>query len=115
LTARLTGPARTGHARTHPYQRRGGPQANPQATRLPQGPRRQRGQSFSYPATAAEASREIERLLGAPRTSPADARRERRHIADHKATRRGDAAHVRHSEITGYGSSARWARAEDER
>ena len=75
----------------------------------------QRGQSFAYPATAAEASREIARLRGTRRTPRADVARERRQIADDMATRRGDDARVRESEITGYGSSARWAAAEEPR
>jgi hypothetical protein len=72
----------------------------------------QRGQSFAYPATAAEASREINRLRSLRRTAVA---RERRQIPDDMATRRGDDARVRDAEITGYGSSARWADREDQR
>jgi len=67
-----------------------------------------RGQSFAYPATFDEASREIKRLLGAKRTSPADRRRETRAVRDDMATRRGDAASVRLDELGGYGSSAHW-------
>ena len=73
------------------------------------------GQSFVYPATAAEASREINRLRSLRRTARADVARERRQIADDMATRRGDDARVRDAEITGYGSSARWADREDQR
>jgi hypothetical protein len=69
----------------------------------------QRGQSFAYPTTAAEASREINRLRGIRRTPRADVARERRQIADDMATRRGDGARVRDSEITGYGSNCRWS------
>ena len=75
----------------------------------------QRGQSFAYPATAAEASREIKRLHRLCRTARSDVARERRQIADDMATRRGDDARVRDAEITGYGSSARWASSEDQR
>ena len=75
----------------------------------------QRGQSFAYPATAAEASREINRLRSLRRTARADVARERRQIADDMATRRGDDARVRDGETTGYGSSARWADREDQR
>jgi hypothetical protein len=57
------------------------------------------GQSFSYPTTAAEASREISRMRCIRRTPPADAARERRQIADDMATRRGDHARVRDAEI----------------
>lgn len=67
-----------------------------------------RGQSFVYPATSAEASREIKRLLGAKRTSPADRRRETRAVRDDMATGRGDAARVRPEELGGYGSTATW-------
>ena len=72
----------------------------------------QRGQSFPYPTTAAEASREIKRMRDVRRTPPADVARERRQIADDMAMRRGDDARVRDAEITGYGSSARWAHPE---
>jgi hypothetical protein len=75
----------------------------------------QRGQSFAYPAMAAEASREIKRLHGLRRTARADVARERHQIADDMATRRGDDARVRDAEIPGYGSSARWAASEDQR
>jgi hypothetical protein len=67
-----------------------------------------RGQSFAYPATSQEASREIKRLLRAKRTSPADRRRETRAVRDDMATRRGDAARVRPEELGGYGSNACW-------
>jgi hypothetical protein len=75
----------------------------------------QRGQTFSYPATAAEASREIDRLRGTRRTPTADVARERRQVADDMASGRGDAARVRDQEITGYGSGARWANAREDR
>ena len=74
----------------------------------------QRGQSFAYPATAAEASREINRLRMLRRTAPADVARERREIADDMATRRGDDARVRDAEISGHGSTARWSDREDQ-
>ena len=65
----------------------------------------QTGTSFTPPTTKAEASREIERLkkLGA---SPRHERAE-----DRKAVaraQRGGEARVRPSEVSGYGSSARW-------
>jgi hypothetical protein len=75
----------------------------------------QRGQSFAYPATAAEASREINRLNRVRRTARADVTRERHQIADDMATRRSDDARVRDAEITGYGCSARWAGSGDHR
>jgi hypothetical protein len=67
----------------------------------------QRGESFAYPQTAAEASAEIERLKGRRRSSAAERRVERLEVSHAMATRR-DASAVRDSEIVGYGSSARW-------
>jgi hypothetical protein len=67
------------------------------------------GQTFTYPRTAVQASREIERLKGTPGTSGADCRRELRQVGRDMAERRGDAARVDvDSETEGYGSSARW-------
>ena len=67
----------------------------------------QRGESFAYPRTAAEASAEIERLKGRRRSSATERRVERLEVSRAMACR-GDAAAVRDSEIVGYGSSARW-------
>ena len=53
------------------------------------------GQSFAYPRTIAEASREIDRLARVARSSRRDVARERRQISADMATRRGDAAAVR--------------------
>lgn len=69
-----------------------------------------RGQSFSYPKTSAEASREIERLRKARRTSRADRRREAQAVGADMARRRGDAASIRGNELTGYGSTATWSK-----
>lgn len=68
----------------------------------------QRGQSFAYPHTAAEASREINRLKRTRPDSYADQRRERKQIADAIQAGPADAARVRTDEIHGYGSSATW-------
>jgi hypothetical protein len=68
----------------------------------------QRGESFTYPTTAAEASAEIDRLRGRKRMSPTDRRRETRELSRQMAERGGDAAAVRSFELTGYGSSATW-------
>jgi hypothetical protein len=68
----------------------------------------QRGESFTYPKTGAEASAEIDRLLGRRRGSYVERRIEREQVSRDMAARGGDAA-VRDSEIVGYGSSARWA------
>ncbi len=67
----------------------------------------QRGESFSYPHSAAEASAEIERLKARRRGSYVERRIEREQVSRDMASR-GDAASVRESEIVGYGSSARW-------
>jgi len=67
----------------------------------------QRGESFAYPHSAAEASAQIERLRGRKRGSYIERRIEREQVSDDMA-RRGGAAAVRASEIVGYGSSARW-------
>lgn len=66
-----------------------------------------RGESFTYPATAAQASAEIDRLKRRKRGSHVDRRIERKQIRRALA-RSGDDAAVRGSEIVGYGSSARW-------
>lgn len=68
----------------------------------------QRGESFTYPQTAAQASAEIERLKGRGRMSRTDRRRETRELSRQMAERGGDAAAVRSSEVTGYGSTATW-------
>jgi hypothetical protein len=76
----------------------------------------QRGVSFAYPQTSAEASQEINRLKRLCPESRADRRRERKDIAD--AIQAGPvhaAARVRADEIDGYGSSARWAHDHDPR
>jgi CelD/BcsL family acetyltransferase involved in cellulose biosynthesis len=66
-----------------------------------------RGESFTYPQSAAQASAEIERLKSRRRDTTVERRLERlgfsREIAEI-----GDAARVRDSEISGYGSSAHW-------
>ena len=67
----------------------------------------QRGESFSYPHSAAEASAEIERLKARRCDSYVERRIERQQVSRDMASR-CDAASVRESEIVGYGSSARW-------
>jgi hypothetical protein len=66
------------------------------------------GESFAYPASAAQASAEIDRLKARRRTSRADRRREVGEVRRAVASRAGDAAAVRATEIGGYGSSATW-------
>ena len=66
----------------------------------------QRGQTFIYPRTRAQASVEIRRLEAIP---PRDGREhavEREQLADTPIPQ--DAARVRDAEISGYGASARW-------
>ena len=67
----------------------------------------QRGETFGYPRTSAEASAQIERLQGRRRGSYVEQRIEREQVSRDMAAR-GGAAAVRDSEIEGYGSSARW-------
>ncbi len=69
----------------------------------------QRGESFTYPTTAAQASAEIDRLKGRKRMSLTERRREARELSREMAERRGDAAAVRSSEIKNYGSAATWS------
>ena len=67
----------------------------------------QRGQTFQYPTTKHQASREIERLLkGEPdsRLERAIERREGYEITAESL----DATRVRENETSGWGSSARW-------
>lgn len=66
-----------------------------------------RGESFTYPSTAAQASAEIERLKKRKPMTVTD-RRAEAHGFGRVATP-NDAAAVRDSEITGYGSTAAWA------
>jgi hypothetical protein len=68
------------------------------------------GQTFTWPATADDASAEIKRLQRTTATPRADRRREDREVRNAVATAHGDAAAVRASEISGYGSTATWAR-----
>jgi hypothetical protein len=67
-----------------------------------------RGQTFVYPETSQEASREIGRLLKEGQTPRTDRRRAARPISAEMAERRGDAACVRDHELGGYGASAHW-------
>jgi hypothetical protein len=66
------------------------------------------GQTFRYPRTRRDASREIQRLKDAQPDSRAERELERREIADAIARGPEDAAHVRTSELTEYGSTATW-------
>jgi hypothetical protein len=67
------------------------------------------GESGALPETSAEASAEIKRLKARKRLSPAERRREAFEARCEAGERHGDAATVRPSEISGYGSSATWS------
>jgi hypothetical protein len=66
-----------------------------------------KGQSFAYPTTRQEASREIDRLRRAASSTAAERALDHQEIAsdDHPVL---SSARVREDEIQGYGSSARW-------
>jgi uncharacterized protein DUF4326 len=72
------------------------------------------GTTFTTPRSIGEASRQIKEMEQRKRTPRVDVRRERRDVSEDMATRRGDAAQVRHDELSGYGSSATWAAPPDE-
>jgi hypothetical protein len=65
------------------------------------------GQSFAYPATRAEASKELQRLATAEKSTAAERALDRQEIVrdDHPLL---SAARIYDDEIKGYGSSARW-------
>ena len=67
------------------------------------------GQTFTPPATRADASREIRRLREATPSSRQELGEERRAIRDALSVGGGARAAVREEEITGYGSSCEWA------
>jgi hypothetical protein len=67
------------------------------------------GQTFTPPATRADASREIRRLREATPSSQQELGEERRAIRDALSQGDGARAAVRDEEITGYGSSCEWA------
>ena len=64
-------------------------------------------QSFAYPATRAEASKELQRLGKAEKATGAERALDRQEIVreDHPML---SAARIYDDEIEGYGSSARW-------
>jgi hypothetical protein len=65
------------------------------------------GQTFTYPRTRGQASREIQRLKQAEPSSHTEREVERKEIADAIANGPGDAARVRGHEITGHRRTAR--------
>lgn len=66
------------------------------------------GQTFTYPHTAAQASREIDRLKHPKASSRTERYIDRKQI-DQIATGPAEAARVRDDEISGHGSGATWA------
>jgi hypothetical protein len=67
------------------------------------------GQTFAYPRTTSQASREIRRLLKQQPSSRVERRVERKQIADQIARGPQDSARVDlDRETTGYGSNATW-------
>lgn len=66
------------------------------------------GESFAYPSTSAQASAEIERLLGRKRSGRGERRREVADVRRAVAEGGGDAAAYRREDVRGYGSSATW-------
>jgi hypothetical protein len=69
--------------------------------------------TFTYPTTSAQASAEIRRLKARPRSGPGEQARERRDVQRDLAERPDDAAAIRRRDVSGYGSSARWAHTPD--
>ena len=67
------------------------------------------GTTFTYPRTSSQASAEIKRLQRLGQSSQADRTREQRAVQRDLAERPDDASQVRRDEVSGYGSSARWA------
>jgi hypothetical protein len=67
------------------------------------------GTTFTPPRTSLEASAMIEEMQRRKKTGRSELARERLTVSHDMATRRGDAAQVTPRELTGYGSSARWA------
>ena len=67
------------------------------------------GETFTYPRTREQASNEIRRLQQRKPSNRAERFLDRRDVVRDLQTRPRDATRVRDREITGYGSSARWA------
>jgi hypothetical protein len=67
------------------------------------------GQTFTYPITREDASRQINRLKRVEPSTRTERRVERKLIADAIATGPTDSTRVRDDELAGYGSSATWA------
>ena len=70
----------------------------------------ERGQTFAYPSTGREASREIRRLLKTKRSHHGEVAADRAAVGRY-AREALDGAIVRRDEVQGFGSSATWRRA----
>jgi hypothetical protein len=68
------------------------------------------GQTFAYPHSRGQASREIQRLKRARSSTRAERSIERKDIADAIARGPEDAAAVRPDEVAGFGSTATWSK-----
>ena len=69
----------------------------------------ERGQSFAYPQTRRDASREIRRLLAAQRSHRSEVAADRDAVGRH-AREQLASTRVRDDEVDGYGASAAWRR-----
>jgi Protein of unknown function (DUF3072) len=68
------------------------------------------GQTFTYPRTVAEASREIQRLKGTKPSTRTEVAIERRMLPEERAAREANCdVPIRGHETTGYGASATWS------
>lgn len=67
------------------------------------------GQTFAYPRTRAEASREIERLIAAGDDGRVAKNLDRDGLLEAADAVRSTAAAIRDEEISGYGASATWS------
>lgn len=70
----------------------------------------ERGVSFAYPATSAQASAEIQKLKRQRADSYSERRRERLEVSRDMARHRGDDARIRDHETVGWLGSATWAK-----
>ena len=69
------------------------------------------GQTFTYPTTSSDASREIQRLKTLRPTSRVELELERLDLASEQAAREASCdVPIHRSEIEGYGSTATWSR-----
>ncbi len=82
---------------------------SPKQLRYLEGLREATGQTYTYPKTSGEASKEITRLKKVKRTSRSDRRREVQSVRRAMASGRGDGARIRDDELSGYGSTSTWA------